>query len=366
MFLLVEGEKMSANTFGKRFCFTTWGESHGKAIGCVVDGCPSTIELTEADIQPFLDKRKPGQSKFTTQRMEDDRVEILSGTFEGKTTGAPISLIIYNTNQKSEDYGDIASKFRPGHADYAYMQKYGIRDYRGGGRSSARETAMRVAAGAIATKVIAKFLPKVKIFSYLTQIGKMPENEQNFNEAEIENNPFFAADKNIVPKWEEYLIQIRKSGSSLGGIVKTIIEGLPAGFGEPIYYKLDSILANAMMSINAVKGVEIGAGSLSASLEGVENADEMFYENGKVVFKTNNNGGITGGISTGQNVVIKTFIKPTSSILVPRHTIDVENNNTTIITKGRHDPCVAIRAVPVCTAMSACTIADMLLLNYKY
>ena len=325
------------------------------------------IDLNESDIQQFLDKRKPGQSKFTTQRNEEDKVEILSGVFNGKTTGTPISLIIYNTNQKSDDYGDIATKFRPGHADYTYYEKYLNRDYRGGGRSSARETAMRVAAGAVAKKVIEKFCPNIQVISYLSQIGKLKSNlnQEGVDFLEIDNNPFFSADKNIVAQWESYLLEIRKKGSSLGGVVNTVIKNLPVGLGEPVYYKIDSIIANAMMSINAVKGVEIGRGFETSLLEGEENADEMWCDDcGKVNFSSNNNGGIAGGITTGQDITIKTYIKPTSSILIPKNTIDINKNNTTIITKGRHDPCVAIRAVPVCSAMSYCVIADMLLLSF--
>ncbi len=353
---------MSFNSFGKIFRFTTWGESHGKAIGCVVDGCPSLLDLTEADIQPFLDKRKPGQSKFTTQRGEDDIAEILSGTFEGKTTGTPISIVIWNKDQKSHDYGDVKDKFRPGHADYTYYEKYGIRDYRGGGRSSARETAMRVAAGAVAQKVIDKF-SDIKVTGHLVQIGKIKANNHNFDCNEIDNNPFFSADADVVVKWEESLLNVRKNGSSLGAVVEVRVSNMPVGLGEPIYYKLDAKLADAMMSINAVKGIEIGAGFESAALQGEENADEMFYEDGKIRFSSNNNGGIAGGISTGQDLIIRIYIKPTSSILIPRHTIDIQSNNTSIITKGRHDPCVGIRAVPVCEAMARCVLADMLLLK---
>jgi chorismate synthase len=353
---------MSFNSFGKLFRFTTWGESHGKAIGCVVDGCPSLLDLTEADIQPFLDKRKPGQSKFTTQRGEDDIAEILSGTFEGKTTGTPISIVIWNKDQKSHDYGDVKDKFRPGHADYTYYEKYGIRDYRGGGRSSARETAMRVAAGAVAQKVIDKF-SDIKVTGHLVQIGKIKANNHNFDCNEIDNNPFFSADADVVVKWEESLLNVRKNGSSLGAVVEVRVSNMPVGLGEPIYYKLDAKLADAMMSINAVKGIEIGAGFESAALQGEENADEMFYEDGKIRFSSNNNGGIAGGISTGQDLIIRIYIKPTSSILIPRHTIDIQSNNTSIITKGRHDPCVGIRAVPVCEAMARCVLADMLLLK---
>jgi chorismate synthase len=358
---------MSSNYFGKIFRFTTWGESHGKAIGCVIDGCPSMIDLCESDIQVFLNQRRPGQSKFTTQRNEDDRVEILSGVFEGKTTGTPISLIIYNNDQKSHDYGDIATKFRPGHADYAYHQKYSIRDYRGGGRSSARETAMRVAAGAVAKKFVERIIPELKVVSFLDQIGTIKSNYENFDESYINQNPFFSFDSKVVPLWEETLINTRANGSSLGGVVGSVVSGIPSGLGEPIYYKLDAILANAMMSINAVKGVEIGAGLNSSSLTGDQNADEMWYDEYKNLhFSSNNNGGITGGISTGQQITLRTFVKPTSSILIPKKTVDINKNNTTIITKGRHDPCVAIRAVPVCSAMIYCVLADMIMLSGKY
>lgn len=352
---------MSFNTFGNIFTFTTWGESHGEAIGCVVDGVPSLIELTEADIQPFLDKRKPGQSKFVTQRQESDSVKILSGIFEGKTTGAPVSLIIHNEDQRSKDYGDIKDKFRPGHADYTYTEKYGIRDYRGGGRSSARETAMRVAAGALARKILGD---GITIRAALVQMGTMKINRDNWNWDEVENNPFFCPDKDAAKNWEEYLGEIRKNGSSVGAIVEVIAEGVPAGWGSPIYKKLDSDLAQAMMTINAVKAVEIGDGMAVSAMTGEENADEMrMGKNGKPEFLSNHAGGILGGISSGQPVVVRFAIKPTSSILTPRKTIDIHGAETEILTKGRHDPCVGIRAVPVAEAMMAIVLADHKLMH---
>lgn len=350
-----------SNKFGEIFSFTTWGESHGKAIGCVIDGCPSLIDLNESDIQKYLDERKPGQSKFTTQRQEEDKVEILSGVFEGKTTGTPISLIIYNQDQKSGDYSQIKDKFRPSHADYTYFKKYGIRDYRGGGRSSARETAMRVAAGAIARKIIAQ--NNIEIHGYLTQIGEKKINRDNIDFKQIRQNDFFCPDKEAVKNFEDYLTEVRKSGDSLGAIIEVVAKNVPAGFGEPIYNKLDAKLALAMMSINAVKSVEIGLGAEMATKKGSEVADEMWSENGKVKFSANHSGGILGGISSGQDIVLRFAVKPTSSILIPRKTIDVHGNNCEIITKGRHDPCVGIRAVPVGEAMMACVLADFLLLN---
>jgi chorismate synthase len=366
---------MASNSFGTIFRFTTWGESHGEAIGCVVDGCPSLISLSEADIQPFLDKRKPGQNKFTTQRREADEVKILSGVFNGKTTGTPISLIIYNEDQKSKDYGDIAEKYRPGHADYTYQMKYGIRDHRGGGRSSARETAMRVAAGAIAHKILSA--AGISIQAYLVQMGDDAIDRANFDAAEIERNPFWCPDAKAAARWAEKLDAARKDGSSLGAIIEVVATGVPAGLGEPIYDKLDSDLARAMMSINAVKAVEIGAGFAVASLRGEENADRMriqdsaFSIQGKKdsspnpesqilnpTFLSNNAGGILGGISSGQPVIVRFAVKPTSSILTPVETVTKAGDNTDIITKGRHDPCVGIRAVPVGEAMMACVLAD--------
>jgi chorismate synthase len=351
---------MSHNSFGHLFRVTTWGESHGTAIGCVVDGCPPNIEIDEAYIQQFLDQRKPGQSKYTTQRKESDTVQIMSGVFEGKTTGTPISLVIFNEDQRSKDYGDIAKKFRPGHADYTYIKKYGIRDHRGGGRSSARETAMRVAAGAIARKVLTKKLgQKFLIQAALTQIGTKPINRDNWDWSQTTKNPFWAPDAEIVPVWENYMSAIRKNGSSVGAIIEVVAKGAPVGLGEPVYGKLDSDLASNMMSINAVKGVEIGEGMNAASLTGEENADEMYIDDeGNERFTDNHSGGILGGISTGQDIVVRFAVKPTSSILTPRKTIDIDGNETDIITKGRHDPCVGIRAIPVGEAMMACTILD--------
>jgi len=351
---------MSYNTFGHLFRVTTWGESHGPAIGCVVGGCPPGIPLTAEDIQYYLDRRRPGQSRYTTQRREPDQVEILSGVFtddEGRqvTTGTPISLLIHNVDQRSKDYGDIKDKFRPGHADYTYFEKYGLRDYRGGGRSSARETAMRVAAGAIARKI----LRGVTIRGALVRIGPHAVDRSRWNWDEVESNPFFCPDHDSVQTWASYLDQIRKSGSSVGAVIEIVAEGVPPGLGAPIYGKLDQDLAAALMSINAVKGVEIGAGMAAAELTGEENADEMrIGPDGRPVFLSNNAGGILGGISTGQPIVCRFAVKPTSSILTPRKTIDRFGNETEIMTKGRHDPCVGIRAVPVGEAMVAIVLAD--------
>ena len=350
---------MASNTIGKNFSFTTWGESHGKAIGCVVDGVPSKISLLESDIQIHLNKRRPGQSKFTTQRKEKDEVEILSGVFEGKTTGHPISLIIKNEDQREKDYSEIKDVFRPGHADYTYWAKYGIRDYRGGGRSSARETAMRVAAGAIARKVISNKIQKnYKITGALTQIGNSQINYNNWNNEFIEKNDFFCPDEDIITEWESLILKARKEGSSLGAIIELRCTGIPLGLGEPIYDKLDADLAKAIMSINAVKGIEIGNGFKSVNETGISNVDEMIIENKKPVFLSNNNGGILGGISTGQELIIKFCVKPTSSILTSRKTINTNFQEIEISTKGRHDPCVGIRAVPVGEAMMATTLAD--------
>ena len=346
---------MSHNTFGHLFRVTTWGESHGPAIGCVVDGTPPGIALSEADIQPFLDKRRPGQSKFTTQRQEADQVKILSGVYEGKTTGTPISLIIENTDQRSKDYANIAAQYRPGHADVAYDMKYGHRDPRGGGRSSARETAMRVAAGAIARKILSA---DVTIRGALVQIGSHKIDRANWDWDQIEQNPFFCPDPAAVPVWEEFLTGVRKAGSSTGAVIELVAENVPAGLGAPVYGKLDSDLAAALMSINAVKGVEIGDGFAAATLSGEDNADEMFMANGKLHFYSNHAGGILGGISSGQPIVARFAVKPTSSILTPRRTVDTLGENTEIVTKGRHDPCVGIRAVPVGEAMMACVLAD--------
>ena len=353
---------MSSNSIGKIFSFSTWGESHGKAIGCIIDGVPSNIELSEKDIQPYLDLRKPGQSKYTTQRKEDDKIEILSGVFDGKTTGHPISLIIYNNDKRSKDYSDIKDKFRPGHADFTYWKKYGIRDYRGGGRSSARETAMRVAAGAVARKVIWKKIDnKVKITGALIQIGSSKINYNNWNESCIHENDFFCPDEKIIPIWQDLITQARKDGSSLGAIIEVRASGVPAGLGEPIYDKLDSDIAKALMTINAVKGVEIGNGFGSVNEDGKTNVDEMSIKDGKPAFLSNNNGGILGGISSGQDIICRFVVKPTSSISTERKTIDINLQETTISTKGRHDPCVGIRAVPVGEAMIATTIADHIL-----
>ncbi|MBK5264398.1 MAG: chorismate synthase [Alphaproteobacteria bacterium] len=350
---------MSYNSFGRVFRFSTWGESHGPAIGAVVDGCPPGLALNEADIQPFLDKRRPGTSKFTTQRQEPDQVRILSGVFEGKTTGTPISLMIDNVDQRSKDYSDVAKSYRPGHADYAYDAKYGFRDYRGGGRSSARETASRVAAGAVARLVI----PDVDIFAYVTEIGGDAIDFANFDPAEIGNNPFFCPDAKAAARWEKLVDGARKDGSSLGAVVECVATGVPAGWGAPLYAKLDSELAAAAMSINAVKGVEIGDGFAAARLRGEENADPMHPGEDGPVFEANHAGGIAGGISTGQPVKLRVAFKPTSSILIPVETIDREGEASQIITKGRHDPCVGIRGVPVVEAMMALVLADQKLLH---
>ena len=350
---------MSSNSLGKIFTFNTWGESHGKAIGCIVDGVPSKIALSENDIQYYLNRRRPGQSEFTTQRKEKDEVEILSGVFEGLTTGHPISLIIKNEDQRSKDYSDIKNKFRPGHADYTYWAKYGIRDYKGGGRSSARETAMRVAAGSIARKVIEKKTNNsVIIKGALIQVGDIKIDYKNWNDDCIDRNNFFSPDEKIIADWEHIISKARKNGSSLGAIIEVRCSGIPAGLGEPIYDKLDAELAKAMMSINAVKGVEIGNGFESVALPGESNVDEIRIKNGKPIFLSNNSGGILGGISTGQDIIIRFCVKPTSSILKSRKTIDINMKETEITTKGRHDPCVGIRAVPVGEAMMATTLAD--------
>ena len=359
---------MSHNTFGHLFRVTTFGESHGPAIGCVVDGCPPGIALTEADIQPWMDKRRPGQSKFVTQRQEPDTVKILSGVFQDErmaeqvTTGTPIGLLIENVDQRSKDYGDIRDKFRPGHADYTYDAKYGVRDYRGGGRQSARETATRVAAGAIARKILGRLYGMVTIRGALVQMGTQKVNRANWSWDEVNNNPFFCPDAKAAAEWENYLEAIRKDGSSVGAIIEVVAEGVPAGIGAPVYAKLDNELASALMSINAVKGVEIGDGFATAAMTGAENADEMRHGNdGKPVFLSNHAGGILGGISTGQPIVARFAVKPTSSILTPRKTIDRAGAETEILTKGRHDPCVGIRAVPVGEAMMACVLADQAL-----
>jgi chorismate synthase len=350
---------VAGNSFGTIFRFTTWGESHGPAIGCVVDGTPPRIALKEEDIQHWLDRRKPGQSRFTTQRQEADAVKILSGVFEGETTGTPIQLLIENTDQRPRDYTNIKDSFRPGHADYTYWAKYGIRDYRGGGRSSARETASRVAAGAVARKVLAKLIgPTVTIRGALVQIGPHAIDRGNWDWNAVETNPFWCPDPAIVTRWTEYLDGVRKAGSSIGAIVEVVASGIPAGLGEPIYDKLDSDIARALMSINAVKGVEIGAGFAAAALSGEENADEMRMRDGKVAFLSNQAGGILGGISSGQDIVARFAVKPTSSILTPRRGVTASGEEIEVSTKGRHDPCVGIRAVPVGEAMLACVLAD--------
>lgn len=355
---------MSMNSFGHLFRVTTWGESHGPALGATVDGCPPGVAIDEAMIQSWLDRRKPGQNKYTTQRREADEVRILSGVFEGQTTGTPVQLMIENTDQRSKDYGDIAEKFRPGHADITYWQKYGIRDYRGGGRSSARETAARVAAGGLARAALGALAPEVKITGYMTQIGPHMIERDRFDWNQIDQNPFWTPDAQAAQDWAAYLDGLRKSGNSVGAIIEVVARGVPAGLGAPVYAKLDTDLAAAMMSINAVKGVEIGEGMAAAMLTGEENADEIFLGNdGKPVYSSNHAGGILGGISTGQDIVVRFAVKPTSSILKPRQTITKTGQAAEIITKGRHDPCVGIRAVPVGEAMMACVILDHILLH---
>ncbi len=349
---------MPGNAFGQAFRFTTWGESHGPAIGCVLDGVPPRIPLKEADIQVWLDRRRPGQSKYTTQRKEPDRIRILSGVFEGATTGTPIALVIENEDQRSKDYSEIKEKFRPGHADYTYWAKYGIRDYRGGGRSSARETALRVAAGAVARKVLGE---AIGIRGALIQMGPHEIDRDRWDWAQVEQNPFWCPDPEAAAAWANYLDGVRKAGSSAGAVIEIVADGVPPGLGEPVYDKLDADLAKAMMSINAVKGVEIGAGFEAAALSGEENADEMRAGDDGLRFLSNRAGGILGGISTGQEVVVRFAVKPTSSILTPRKTVDVRGQDTEIVTKGRHDPCVGIRAVPVGEAMMAVVLADHLL-----
>ncbi len=350
---------MSHNTFGHLFRVTTWGESHGPAIGCVVDGCPPRIPLSEADIQPFLDRRRPGQSRFTTQRQEPDQVRILSGVFEGRTTGTPIALQIDNVDQRSKDYSNIAQSFRPGHADLTYELKYGIRDYRGGGRSSARETAMRVAAGAVARKVLGE---AVVIRGAMVSLGAHAVDRARWDWAAVEANDVFCPDPVAALAWETELTTIRKEGSSIGAVIEIVAEGVPPGLGAPIYGKLDADLAAALMSINAVKGVEIGDGFAAAALRGEENADEIrMGPDGRPVFLSNHAGGVLGGISSGQPLVARFAVKPTSSILTPRRSIDATGAETDVVTKGRHDPCVGIRAVPVGEAMMACVLADHLL-----
>jgi chorismate synthase len=352
---------MAGNSFGQNFRFTTWGESHGPAIGVVVDGVPPRVPFSEADVQTYLDRRRPGQSRFTTQRQEPDQVKILSGVFEGQTTGAPVSMMIENVDQRSKDYSEIAKTYRPGHADYTYDAKYGTRDYRGGGRSSARETASRVAAGGLARKVIESLVPGVTLRGALVQIGTMPIDRANWDWSAIEDNPFWCPDLAMVGPWETYLDEIRKAGSSVGAVIEIVAEGVPVGLGEPIYGKIDSDLAAAMLSINAVKGVEIGAGMASAALTGEENADEMRMDGENVSFGSNHAGGVLGGITTGQDLVVRFAVKPTSSILTPRESVTSDGTDADVSTKGRHDPCVGIRAVPVGEAMMACVLADHLL-----
>jgi len=346
---------MSHNTFGHLFRVTTWGESHGPAIGCVVDGTPPGIPLTEADIQPYLDKRRPGQSKFTTQRQEPDQVKILSGVYEGRTTGTPISLLIENTDQRSKDYANIAQAFRPGHADLAYSQKYGIRDPRGGGRSSARETASRVAAGAIARKILG---PSVTVTGAMVALGPHWIDRANWDAAEIANNAFFCPDAAAAIAWADILDGVRKAGSSLGAVIEVTAEGVPPGLGAPIYAKLDADIAAALMSINAVKGVEIGDGFAAAAWRGEQNADEMRMVGGRITYLANHAGGILGGIATGQPILARFAVKPTSSILTPVRAVNAASEDVELATTGRHDPCVGIRAVPVGEAMLACVLAD--------
>ncbi len=345
---------MSGNSIGKLFTVTTFGESHGQAIGCIVDGCPPGLELTEADLQPDLDRRKPGTSRHTTQRREDDVVQILSGVFEGKTTGTPIGLLINNTDQRSKDYSEIAAKFRPGHADYTYIQKYGVRDYRGGGRSSARETAMRVAAGAVAKKYLEQ-VHGIRVRGYLSALG--PVKPATFDWDEVENNPFFCPDSGKVAEMEKYMDALRKEGNSIGAEITVIAEGMPAGLGEPVFDRLDAEIAHSLMSINAAKGVEIGAGFECVTQKGTEHRDEMTPEG----FLSNNAGGILGGISSGQDIIARVAFKATSSIRLSGSTVDVSGQATDVITKGRHDPCVGIRATPICEAMLAITIMDHVL-----
>jgi chorismate synthase len=348
---------VAGNTFGSVFRFTTWGESHGPAIGCVVDGTPPRIPLAEKDIQHWLDRRKPGQSRFTTQRRESDRVQILSGVFEGMTTGTPIALMIENEDARSKDYAAIKDSFRPGHADYTYWRKYGIRDHRGGGRASARETASRVAAGAIARKILGD---AITIRGAVVQMGPHKIDRARWDWHAVEDNPFWSPDRQAAQLWEGFLDEVRRAGSSTGAVIEVVASGVPTGLGDPIYDKLDADLAKAMMSINAVKAVEIGAGFAAASLSGEENADEMRMQDGAVTFLSNHAGGILGGISTGQDIVLRFAVKPTSSILTPRRSVDIHGRDVEVSTKGRHDPCVGIRAVPVGEAMMAVVLADHL------
>ena len=355
---------MAGNSFGTLFRFTTWGESHGPAIGAMVDGVPPGIALAEGDIQVWLDKRRPGSSKYVTQRQEPDTIRILSGVFEGKTTGTPVALVIDNVDQRSKDYGDIKDLFRPGHADYTYFKKYGFRDYRGGGRASARETAMRVAAGAIARKILLQAFPDFRVRGAMTKIGPLRINPEKWDWAQVDLNPFWCPDPTAVGMWSKFLDMVRKEGSSAGAVVEVHASGIPAGLGAPIYSKLDADLASAIMGINAVKGVEIGDGFNIAAIPGEDAQDEMRMKDvpGKneraVEFLSNHAGGILGGISTGQDIVVRYVVKPTSSVLIPRRTVSVQGEDSTIVTKGRHDPCVGIRSVPVGEAMMACVLAD--------
>ena len=351
---------MTGSSIGKIFKVSTWGESHGKAIGCTIDGVPSGIKITESFIQKYLDKRKPGNSKFTSQRKEPDKVSILSGVFEGKTTGTPISLIIENLDKRSKDYSDIKDSFRPGHADWTYFSKFGVRDYRGGGRASARETAMRVAAGAIARKILGN---SVNIKGALVQIGTKKIEHKNWNDSEIDKNNFFCPDKNTVEVWAKYLQNIRKQGSSIGALIEIKVSGVPVGLGEPIFDKIDALISHAIMSIPAVKGVEIGNGFECVAMRGEDNADEISSNKKNIKFKSNNSGGSLGGITSGQDIIIRFAVKPTSSILKPKKTINKKHQNVSIITKGRHDPCVGIRAVPIGEAMIAIVLADCFLIN---
>jgi len=357
---------MGDNSFGTLFSFTSFGESHGPAIGCVVDGVPPRLKLSEADIQPYMDRRKPGQNRFVTQRREADQVQILSGVFEGMTTGTPVALLIQNTDQRSKDYGDIAQQYRPGHADYAYDEKYGHRDYRGGGRSSARETAVRVAAGAIADLALKQILGSAyQITGSVVQIGPHSIDRDKFDADQIDKNPFFCGDAESAAYWESYLDEVRKAGSSAGAVLEIVASGIPAGLGQPLYGKLDAELASAMMSINAAKGVEIGSGFALSALDGAVAGDEMRKgEAGQPVFLSNHNGGVLGGISSGQDVVVRVAIKPTSSILTPRRSLNRDGEEVDVVTKGRHDPCVGIRGVPVAEAMMAIVLLDQLMRHH--
>ena len=354
---------MSFNTFGRIFTFTSWGESHGPALGATVDGCPPGVALDETFVQGFLDRRRPGSSRFTTQRREPDRVRILSGLYEGRTTGTPIQMMIENTDQRSKDYGEIADAFRPGHADIAYHLKYGLRDPRGGGRASARETAARVAAGAVARAVLRDLVPGLRITGYMVRMGRLELDRSRLDLAEAGRNAFFLPDPAAVPAWEEYLDAVRKDHDSVGAAIEVLVEGCPPGLGAPVYAKLDTDLAAAMMSINAVKGVEIGEGMAVAGMTGTENADEIRMGPDGPVFLSDHAGGILGGISTGQDILVRLAVKPTSSILTPRRSINRQGDEIELVTRGRHDPCVGIRAVPVAEAMAACVILDHLLLD---